>query len=41
MRKFEREINDEKKWENTSKMKAVYMINRYKHETKVLRKWNW
>lgn len=39
MRKFEREINDEKKWEN--KMKAVYMINRYKHETKVLRKWNW
>lgn len=39
MRKFEREINDEKKWEK--KMKAVYMINRYKHETKVLRKWNW
>lgn len=39
MRKFEREINDEEKWEN--KMKAVYMINRCKHETKVLRKWNW
>lgn len=39
MRMFEREINDEKKWEY--KMKAVYMINRYKHETKVLRKWNW
>lgn len=39
MRKFEREINDEKKWEN--KMKVVYMINRYKYEIKVLRKWNW
>lgn len=39
MRKFEREINDEKKWEY--KMKVVYMINRCKYEIKVLRKWNW